>query len=137
MSEFCVIDLGGPPTHVGCVASAKRAAEKTDRGYRVGTCNSSSLDKSISDTNSITGSDTFSPGFFVFQPRRNLRCGLCTSVRVCARQGIHVRRGDSAGGDCWGLNLTAEVGLAEPDWTIFIYNRAEENSFVPDDIFID
>lgn len=28
-------------------------------------------------------------------------------------------------------------GLTVQDWTIFIYNRAEENRFVPDDIFID
>lgn len=30
-----------------------------------------------------------------------------------------------------------ERGLTVQDWTIFIYNRAEENRFVPDDIFID
>lgn len=28
-------------------------------------------------------------------------------------------------------------GLTVQDWTIFIYNSAEENRFVPDDIFID
>lgn len=36
-----------------------------------------------------------------------------------------------------GSPFESRGGLTVQDWTIFIYNRAEENRFVPDDIFID
>lgn len=95
---------------------------KIDRGYRIETCNSSSLDKSISDTNSITGSYTFFP--------RDFLCfTLCVSASMCGEE--------TGWGGWWGSPFDGRGGLTEQDWTIFIYNRAEENRFVPDDIFID
>lgn len=64
--SFFVIDFGALQRASGPLLRPKLALEKIDRGYRMETRNSSSPDKSISDTNSITGSDTFSPGFFCF-----------------------------------------------------------------------
>lgn len=42
-----------------------------------------------------------------------------------------------SGGGVLGSPFDSSGGLTVQDWTIFIYNRAEENRFVPDDIFID
>lgn len=85
---------------VGSVALAKSRTEKIDRGYRFKTCNSSSLDKSISDTTSITSSYTFT-WIFVFHPWWNLWCDMCVCVSMC---------GEERGG-LWGLHL-----IAEGDW---------------------
>lgn len=47
---------------------------------------------------------------------------------------IHVWK---QGGRAMGSPFESRGGLTVQDWTIFIYNRAEENRFVPDDISID
>lgn len=109
---------------IGSVAFAKSRTEKIDRGYRFKTCNSSALDKSISDTNTITSSYTFL-GFLCFTSDEifDVMC-VCVCSHVWSR-GAGVSPFESRG------------GLTVQDWTIFIYNRAEENRFVPDDIFID
>lgn len=57
---------------------------------------------------------------------------VCVCVFECLWECVH----------SWGrqngvLGPPFERGLTVQDWTIFIYNRAEENRFVPDDIFID
>ncbi len=110
---------------IGSVAFAKSRTEKIDRGYRFKTCNSSALDKSISDTNTITSSYTFL-GFLCFTPDEIFNVCVCVYPCVAHR-----------GAGVVGSPFESRGGLTVLDWTIFIYNRAEENRFVPDDIFID
>ena len=120
LSIFCVSAC------VGSIAFAKSRPEKIDGGYRFTTYNSSEPDKSISDTNSTTGSYTFL-GFLCFTPDE-IYDVICVYPCVGAE-----REGGGVGGSPFG----SRGGLTVQDWTIFIYNRAEENRFVPDDIFID
>lgn len=115
---FCV------PVCVGSVACATSRTEKIDRGYRFKTCNSSALDKSISDINTITSSYTFL-GFLCFTPDEIFDV-ICVCVSMCG-----------AARGAVGSPFESRGGLTVQDWTIFIYNRAEENRAVPDDIFID
>lgn len=111
----------------GPVAFTKSRTEKIDRGYRFKTCNSSALDKSISDTNTITSSYTPSLDFCVSLLMKSMMWYVCMCVYPCVEKG----------GGVVGPRFESRGGLTVRDWTIFIYNRAEENRFVPDDIFID
>lgn len=113
---------------VRSVAFAESRAEKIDRGYRFKTCNSSALDKSISDTNTSSSSYTFL-GFLCFTPDE-IYDVISECVSMCgAMKGVVA--------EVVGSPFESRGGLTVWDWTIFIYNRAEENRFVPDDIFID
>lgn len=72
-------------------------------------------------------------GFFcVSVLMKSLLWYVCVRVWEC----IHVWSTVSGGG-VLGSPFDSSGGLTVQDWTIFIYNRAEENRFVPDDIFID
>ena len=56
---------------------------------------------------------------------------------VCVRARVYPCVEQRDGGGAVGSPFDSRGGLTVQDWTIFIYNRAEENRFVPDDIFID
>lgn len=122
-SEFCVIDF----------VCFGMWAEKIDGGYHFKACNSSAFDKSISDTNPISSRYTFLVSFFFL---------LCVCVRVSVQMKSTV--GFLCGGVFvelkwrWGgPSIWKQREIDSQDWTMFIYNGAEENRFVPDDIFID
>lgn len=90
---------------VRCV-SQKQRRERLIGGYRLKTCNLSALDKSISDTNTITSRYTLL-GFLCVSL---LMKSLMRYVRVYASVSVCVaERGEEGGGGGWrGLRLIAE-----------------------------
>ena len=98
---------------VGSIAFTKSRTEKIDRGYRFKTCNSSALDKSISDTNTITSRNTFL-GFLYFT-LDEIYDVICVCMYVCS----HVW---SREGEVLGSTFERRGELTVQDWTIFIYN---------------